>query len=112
MPLSTAGWENVDEVKNPELHTSSRVPLAPGSTGTGLKASSCELAPPEPDEWIIHRSAEPDVVPFDVMTGAPDPKPNVLPEFVVVPTSGKDNTPFVSVRWNTLRAPPPPVWAK
>ena len=47
---------------------------------------------------MIHTSAEPDVVPFDVTMGVPEPYPNVFPVFAVAPTSWNDTSSLVAVR--------------
>ncbi len=55
---------------------------------------------------MIQSSEEPEVVPFEVTIGLPEPKLNVLPEFVVAPTRWKYTAPeALTIRWNTLRDP-------
>jgi len=83
MPSSTPGSENLVDVKGEELQTFSNELL----TGIGLNASNWEPAPLEPEAWIIHTSAEPDVVPLDVTMGVPEPNPKVFPVFAVAPAS-------------------------
>jgi hypothetical protein len=68
-PLSTPGSENTVDVKGWELQTSSSELL----TGTGLNASNWEFAPLGPVAWMIQTSADPEVVPFEVTMGVPEP---------------------------------------
>jgi hypothetical protein len=89
--LFTPGEANVDDVNVLECQTSCKDPLAPGFCGIGLKASSSD---PVPFVLVllactIQTRAEPDVVPFEVTTGAPDPNPKGEPELAVLPTSWK-----------------------
>ena len=71
LPAPTPGVANFEPVPIGALQRSTGLPL----TGTGSYARSCAPAPVPFGIHSIHTSAEPEVVPSEVMTGAPVPKP-------------------------------------
>lgn len=74
-------------------------------TGTGSYARSCPPLPVRFAAQTIHTSALPDAVPFEVITGAPEPWPN---ESVELPASESDGAPLPETPYlYTSRLPPP-----
>src|SRR5204863_378224 len=71
-PLCTAGTENFVPVPSGKLFRRTISPL----TGTASYARSWAPTPPPVEgNHTVHARAEPEVVPSEVTTGAPEPKP-------------------------------------
>ena len=58
-------------------------------------------------DQTIHSTAEPDVVPSEVMTGAPEPKPNASSDWI---GESSDGVPFAALRYlYSFRKPAEPL---
>src|SRR5438105_15263260 len=96
----TPGGANLDEVPTGVLQRRTGCP----STGTGSYARSWAPSPVPPTSHTIHTSAEPAVVPVDVITALLDPNPNASVE---VPWSESVGSPEPDTLYlKTRRAPP------
>src|SRR6516162_988802 len=94
-----AGSLNFEAVPIGALHSSLNAP----PWGTALYARSSALVPDPPFVWTIHSTADPEVVPFEEMTGALDPNPKASLELAA---RLNDTFPEPSTtRWNTFNTP-------
>src|SRR5436305_9287883 len=92
-PSPTPGVPNFTAVPIGALQRSGGLP----STGTGSYARSCAPSPPPFGIHSVHTSAEPAVVPAEVITGAPEPKPKASDDSPASDSAGEPppETPYL-----------------